>query len=644
MRLTPRLLGATAATVTTAVVGAVLPATVTATAQAAPPGPAGPPAPASSARPPAAAPGAQPAAEQVERPAVWRRAQGSVRTSAADVVAERAPRAGRRTRLRVVTVQDVGGAPTIEVERVRGRHQAVASVDEAQRLPGVVAVDVDTRVRAAGTVVPITSTGGSDPGRSQQWGLDRLDADSAWDVTAGGGVVVAVVDSGVDGGHPDLAGRLTTAGYDFVTGGGDGRVDENNHGTHVAGVIAAVRGNSVGVAGLAPRARIMPIRVLDAQGSGWSSDIARGITYAVDHGAEVINLSLGGPHQDSVTASAVEYALSKGVTVVAAAGNERKNGSPTTYPAAYPGVVAVASIDKGDGSSPFSNTGAYVDLAAPGGRILSTVVDGYGFMSGTSMAAPFVSATAALAVDAARGDTADVVQAMIGTAADLGPDGRDDQFGHGLVSPSATLRAVSAADEQPPASTQPAVERGESPARQRLRLTFTSRGGRALVGRHRAVRVHVADVADGSPVADQRVLLRGHRGGKVVLRRWVRTGAHGNAGATFRIRATTRFSLRSPETPSTAAARSERGIRWRAAPRVRSNHTDRRATVRVLDDRGQRVVFQRARGARWVRVAVRRLDGRGRAVVRRLPRGRVRARVTRAPGLVPVRTRPWRVG
>jgi hypothetical protein len=260
------------------------------------------------------------------------------------------------------------------------------------------------------------------------------------------------------------------------------------------------------------------------------------------------------------------------------------------------------------------------------------------------MAAPFVSATAALPVEASGGATEEVAQTLIDTAADLGPEGWDPEFGHGLVSPLAAVRALAAPEAgKGPGSTQPAAERGDVPSPQELRLAFGSRGGTALLGQRRTVRVDVTDAADGRPVTDQRVLIRGHRGGKVVLRRWVRTDAHGQARATFRIRATTRFSLRSAATPSTAAARGERSIRWRAAPRVRSRHTARTAAVRVLDDRGQRVVFQRAEGTRWPRVAVRRLDDRGRAVVRGLPRGKVRAQITRAPGLVSVRTRPWRV-
>lgn len=636
MRPTPRrharLL---AATVATAAVGAVLP--LGAAAQAAPterPRPVGVPSQA------AERPEQSQRSEHPQRSEHWQRPEETVDAHPAAVVAEAAPRAGARTPLRVVTVRDLDGTPRIEVERVRGRDRAVATVEEAQDQPGMVAVEVDTRVRAVGTVSTALAQA-TDPGRSEQWGLDRLAANEVWDLATGEGAVVAVVDSGVDGAHPDLAGRLTAAGYDFVTGGGDGRVDENSHGTHVAGVVAAVQGNGIGVAGLAPGARIMPIRVLDAQGAGWSSDIARGITYAVDHGADVVNLSLGGPHQDSVTAAAVNYALSKGVTVVAAVGNDRSTGSPTAYPAAYPGVLGVASIDRGDSSSSFSSIGSYVDIAAPGGRILSTVVGGYGYMSGTSMATPFVSATAALAVAASGSATGEVAKALTGTATDLGPSGWDQEFGHGLVSPVATVRAVSSSDEPTP-TTEP--EPAEEAAPQELRLTFGSRGGRALVGQRRAVMVRVTDVTDGSPVAGQRVVVVGRSRGQVVAQRWVETGADGRARAVFRIRATTRFSVRSPATPSTAAASNARTLTWRAAPRVRSRHVARRALVRVLDDRGQRVKFQRASGGRWVKVAVRSLDGRGRAVVRGLPRGRIRATVTRVPGLVPVRTRYWTVG
>lgn len=600
-------------------------------------------------------------------PRAWARPDHSVAAPPAAVVTASVPRARAGRAVRVVTLRDRGGEPRIAVTRVRGREAAVEAVADAQDRPGVVAVAVDTRVHAVGT--PSAALAGGDPLRGHQWGLDRLAAESAWGRAAGAGSVVAVVDSGVDGDHPDLAGQLTSAGHDFVTGAGDGRVDENSHGTHVAGVVAAVRGNSLGVAGLAPRARVMPVRVLDADGAGWSSDIASGITYAVDHGADVVNLSLGGPYADPVTERAVGYAISRGVAVVAAVGNDGENGSPRTYPAAYAGVIAVAAADRSDIVPSYSNVGDYVDVAAPGSRIVSTVVGGYGSMSGTSMAAPFVSATAALAFDATDGavTVAELEQVITGTATDIGAPGQDAASGHGLVSPVAALdRLLEAAtvqpadpspaptgseqsepvadpSDEPPTETDPSTDPVPTEPTDRVVVpSFTSSGGRAPAGARRTLDVLVTDAA-GVPVADRSVVVQARRAGRVVARRAALTGADGRAAVTFRVPRTTTFLLRAPATDTAAAATADRRVTWRAFPRVRTSYSRGSATVRVLRPAGQRVRFLHRTPAGWSPVAVRRLDARGEAVVRGLPAGRVRAVVTRVPGLLPVRTRPWLV-
>jgi serine protease len=369
----------------------------------------------------------------------------SVEAPPAAVVDEAAPDADEDTLLRVVTVLNRGGEPTVLVERVRGPSAAAETVGEAQDSDDVVAVAVDTRVTLDAPAA-VARTVRADSLRTNQWALDRLGAEKVWsDYSSGAGSVVAVIDTGVDGGHPDLTGQLTTAGIDYVTGSGDGRVDPHGHGSHVAGVVAAVRGNAIGIAGLAPLARVMPIRVLDSTGAGWSSNIAKGIIYATDNGADVINLSLGGPSEDSATKVAVNYAMSKGVIVVAAAGNSRATDNATNYPAAYPGVLAVASTELGDTSSTFSNTGTYVDVAAPGGRILSTVPGGYAYMSGTSMATPYVAATAALVADLTGGTvtTEQFEKRVTVSAWDLGASGWDAEFGHGLVNPYQSLCSFS---------------------------------------------------------------------------------------------------------------------------------------------------------------------------------------------------------
>ena len=350
------------------------------------------------------------------------------------------------TKLRVSTLRVVSGKPVIEVRPVTGTAAASAVVGAQQSRTGVVAVAVDGRKSVdATTSVPagVTATKSNDSFRSQQWALNTLNAEQTWKTASGAGTVVAVIDTGADGAHKDLAGRLL-AGKDYVDTNRDGRSDPHGHGTHVSGIVAAIAGNSLGVAGLAPTSRVLPVRVLGADGSGWDSDIAAGIIWAADHGADVINLSLGG-ERDPLTESAVQYARSKNVVVVAAGGNHRGEGSPVTYPAAYPGVVAVAATTANNVSASFSNVGTYIDLAAPGATIASTWPgQGYMYSDGTSMAAPYVAALAALVIDASngaqRGDT--VATTMRSTATDLGRYGWDSDTGYGLINP---VRAVCAA-------------------------------------------------------------------------------------------------------------------------------------------------------------------------------------------------------
>ena len=208
----------------------------------------------------------------------------------------------------------------------------------------------------------------------------------------------------------DLAADAST--YDHA---GNGEVDPAGHGTHVAGIIAAHANNGVGIAGAAPGVKILPVRVLDASGSGSSSDVAEGIIWAADHGARVINLSLGGGPSPGMQI-AMQYALSKQVVTFAAAGNAYQDGNLPTYPAAYPEAIAVAAIDSNLQHADFSNTGSYVDLAAPGDLIWSTYGQGhsqYALMSGTSMATPYATATAALVLGENPNLSADAAHATI---------------------------------------------------------------------------------------------------------------------------------------------------------------------------------------------------------------------------------------
>jgi len=235
----------------------------------------------------------------------------------------------------------------------------------------------------------------NDPRYPEQWALPAIGAPSAWAQlsTDAQKVTVAVVDSGICASHPDLAGRIV-AGWDFLENDAVPQ-DDFGHGCSVSGVIAANMNDGIGIAGVAPNAQIMPLRVLNASGVGAYSDVAAAIVYAADHSAQVINLSLGGSNPSSSLEDAVNYAISKGVIVVAAAGNNGTEGA--LFPAAYPDVIAVGSVDSNMQHSSFSNYGSQIDIWAPGSNILTTKRDGsYGLVSGTSFAAPYVAGAEAI--------------------------------------------------------------------------------------------------------------------------------------------------------------------------------------------------------------------------------------------------------
>lgn len=278
----------------------------------------------------------------------------------------------------------------------------------------------------------------SDPGWGQQYGLLRIRAPQGWDLSTGSAAVtIAVVDTGVDLGHPDLSPKIV-GGYDFVNGDTVAQ-DDNGHGTHVAGIAAAVSDNGTGIAGVSWGARIMPVKVLDASGNGTFADAAAGITWAADSGAQVINLSFGGTSGSTVLQDAVDYAYGKGAVIVAAAGNSGSNF--VLYPARYPHVIAVAATDGTDTRAGFSNYGPEVALAAPGLSIYSTTRGGnYGYLSGTSMSAPFVSGLAAILRGIPGVGSADTIAwDMESTALDLGSAGRDPLYGYGLIQMDAAL-------------------------------------------------------------------------------------------------------------------------------------------------------------------------------------------------------------
>ncbi|MEU1620427.1 type VII secretion-associated serine protease mycosin [Streptomyces sp. NPDC005722] len=299
----------------------------------------------------------------------------------------------------------------------------------------------------------------ADAVRDADWALDALHAQEAWQRTKGEGVTVAVLDTGVDATHPDLSGQVLE-GKDMV-GFGARRGDAAwaRHGTGMAGIIAGHGhgpGGTDGVLGIAPEARILPVRVIledkDPQRkkarTTRGSALADGIRWAADHGADVINLSLGDDsrtaHPEAQEDDAIQYALRKGVVVVASAGNGGEQGNRASYPAAYPGVIAVAAVDRYGSRAAFSTRRWYATVAAPGVDVVIAdpnrrYYEGWG----TSTASAYVSGTAALVRSAyPRLSPAQVKRLLADTARSTPSGGRDDAVGHGLVDPAAALKAA----------------------------------------------------------------------------------------------------------------------------------------------------------------------------------------------------------
>lgn len=289
-----------------------------------------------------------------------------------------------------------------------------SNLTELEKDSTVESVETDIPVKMASDVI--------------DWGVSRIGADKIWDTATGVGVTVAVIDTGIEMTHPDLQGKVTK-GYDFVNDK-DSPEDDNGHGTHVSGIVIAAR-NNIGTVGVSHGTSVMPVKVLNSAGSGYISDVAKGIYWATDNGAQVINLSLGAPVDTDILRKAVNYATSKGVLMVAAAGNDY--GAPCQYPAAYSNVICVVATDSSNRLASFSNVGG--ELAAPGVSNYSTFLEGsYRYLSGTSMAAPHVAGSLAIL----RGictdcKSSELITTLRETAIDLGAEGTDIIFGYGLV-------------------------------------------------------------------------------------------------------------------------------------------------------------------------------------------------------------------
>jgi thermitase len=333
----------------------------------------------------------------------------------------------QRTDVDVVDSAPLSGAVTVDVPA----DQAGEATSALRADPAVAYVEPDHVAHMA--VVP------NDPGYAGQWGLGKTRVAAAWDSTRGTGTVtVAVVDTGVKA-LPDLAGRLLP-GKDFVNGDNDAG-DDNGHGTMTAGVIAAGGNNGIGIAGICWACRILPVKVLDSTGSGSYSDIAEGIRYAADRGADIINLSLGGSADGQILRDAVAYAAGKGSLVIAAAGND--GSTAFHYPAAIPSVLAVGASTAGDGRYAWSNYGPnWVDIAAPGCNPAQQTNGVIGQFCGTSSATPFTSGVAALLASTTPQPSAAAIRAALTSSA-------DPLAGHWVAAGSGRVNADAALDALP---------------------------------------------------------------------------------------------------------------------------------------------------------------------------------------------------
>ncbi|MCX4468799.1 type VII secretion-associated serine protease mycosin [Micromonospora sp. NBC_01655] len=379
---------------------------------------------------------------------------------------------------------DPGGAGS---PRAAGPVGAATRPDPAGS-PGPVGPVAAARAATPGCATPLAPVR---PVAATPWPQLRYAPERLAALATGAGITVAVIDSGVDRRHAQLAGRVLD-GADFLDPGGDGGRDCAGHGTGVASVIAAMPRAGVAFQGLAPRARILPVRVSEQQvvegreagRTVGAADFARAIRWAVDHHADVLNLSLVlyADHPD--VRAAVRYAVARDVVVVAAAGNLHDGGNPRPYPAAYDGVLGVGAIGPDGRRAGFSQVGPYVDLVAPGGEVLTAAPgQGHHRVEGTSYAAPFVAATAAL-VRQYRPEltAAEVSQRIVATADPAPGDGSGDGYGAGVLNP---YRAVTETGAGPAGRKQGA---GALPA-DRPDPALLARQARRAAARDRALAV-----------------------------------------------------------------------------------------------------------------------------------------------------------
>ncbi len=323
-----------------------------------------------------------------------------------------------------------------------------AMFSQISNQPAIAVIEADLPVEG---VLDLNDPDTLDPTKSYAPQLIHLFP--AWDYTVGSrDVVIAVLDSGIAHAHPEFADRILP-GYDIINDDNDPE-DDHGHGTHVAGIAAAALNNDIGMAGVCGECSILPVKVLNKSNAGTWFGVSEGLVYAVDHGADIIVLSLGSKTKSTIIEEAVNYAIAHNVLLVAAAGNA--NSADNFYPAAFDGVLGVGATDKNDQKWMLSNYGAQVDVVAPGDGIYSTFnnladpAGGYAVLSGTSMATPHVAGLAGLLLAQDPTRTAAELHSLIeATAADLGPLGYDDKFGYGRIDALAALQG----DDTPNAET-----------------------------------------------------------------------------------------------------------------------------------------------------------------------------------------------
>lgn len=306
----------------------------------------------------------------------------------------------------------------------------VATMNELRKNRMLKYVELDMRVASAATV--------SDPAYGSSWALPKIQAPGAWDSANGSGVTIAILDTGIDGTHPDLAPNMVP-GWN-VYDNNSNTTDVHGHGTWVAGVASMAANNAKGSAGVAWGSKIMPVRIADANAYAYWSTVAQGIYWAADHGAKVVNISYNGVSGSSTVQSAAQYLRSKGGVVVVAAGN---SGGLESI-AANDSLLSVAATDQNDVRASFSSYGPYVDLSAPGVNVYTTTVGGgYANASGTSFSSPVVAATAALMLSAnSKLTPADVDRLLTGKSVDLGTSGYDQYYGSGRVDAASAVIAA----------------------------------------------------------------------------------------------------------------------------------------------------------------------------------------------------------